>query len=247
MATPPLEDHTPAEPPAQTPAGRFSWSNVEFRKRVISAVVLAPVVLGCIAWGGAPFYGMMILVAIFMMREWDALTAHRNSPYWGIAGVIYVCITCLSLIILRVGAEGESVSLLLFLLAVIWATDIGAYFTGKQLGGPKLAPGISPGKTWSGLLGGILSAVAIGCLLAWFFPFPQHFLQAAWISTLLAIVAQAGDLFESWMKRQAGMKDSSNLIPGHGGMLDRVDGFTFSAPLLVVLHWLLTVPAPAAM
>ncbi|MGB1539806.1 MAG: phosphatidate cytidylyltransferase, partial [Rickettsiales bacterium] len=141
---------------------------------------------------------------------------------------------------LREPAMGGSLSLLLYLLAVIWATDIGAYFSGKQIGGPKMAPRISPKKTWAGLLGGMLSATIIGVILAWFFPFPHTFLQALWISPLLAVVAQIGDLFESWLKREAGMKDSGTLIPGHGGILDRVDGLTFTAPLLLLLYLILT-------
>lgn len=212
------------------------WNSSQFRKRVISAVVLAPPVLLAAAFGGLPFYTLIILVAIFMMREWDVLTAHRDSAAWGAAGVLYVTLTCLSLIRLREEALGGSLSLLLLLIAVIWATDIGAYFSGKQIGGLKLAPRISPNKTWAGLLGGILCAMITATILSLFFPFPTHIGQAVWIAALLAVVAQLGDLFESWMKREAGMKDSSHLIPGHGGILDRVDGMTFTAPLLVILH-----------
>lgn len=214
----------------------FAWDNVEFRKRVISAVFLAPIVLGCIAAGGVWFYTLMILLAIFMMREWDALHRHHYNRIWEMVGVAYVTIMCLSIIRLREETLGGDLSLLLYLLLVVWATDIGAYFTGRQIGGPKLAPAISPSKTWSGLAGGILSACVIGVVLSIFFQFPLNVSQALWMSAILAIVAQAGDLFESWMKRKAGVKDSGTLIPGHGGILDRVDGFTFSAPLLVILH-----------
>lgn len=219
--------------------GKNYWDNPGFRKRVISALVLGPLVLAAVAAGGAVFYTLVLVAAVLMMREWDAINAHRMSDAWGWAGVLYVTATCLSFIILR----EETLTLIIYLLAVVWATDIGAYFAGRQIGGPKLAPSISPNKTWSGLLGGILSAVTVGGILSFFFMFPTHVTQAALVSAGLAVVAQMGDLFESWMKRRAGMKDSSNLIPGHGGVLDRVDGLTFTAPLLVALYYALT-PAP---
>lgn len=215
------------------------WDNPEFRKRVISAVILAPLVLGAVAWGGIAFYTVILVAAVLMMREWDHINEHRRSVAWGWAGVLYVAAMALSFIILREPQLGGSLSLVIYLLAVVWATDIGAYFAGRQVGGPKLAPAISPNKTWSGLIGGMISAVAVGGLLSIFFAFPHSLTQAAWVSSLLAVVAQTGDLFESWMKRKAGLKDSGHLIPGHGGILDRVDGLTFTAPLLVVLHYLI--------
>jgi phosphatidate cytidylyltransferase len=215
-----------------------SWHNPEFRKRILSAAILGPVVLGAVAWGGVAFYLLVLLCAVLMMREWDAMTQHRTSRIWGGLGVCYVTITALSLILLREPTLGGHLTLILYLLAVVWATDIGAYFSGRALGGPKLAPRISPKKTWAGLLGGILSAVAIGSLLSIFFPYPPHLAYAALLSALLAIVAQIGDLFESWLKRKADVKDSGILIPGHGGILDRVDGLTFTAPLLVAAYYL---------
>lgn len=212
------------------------FSSPEFRKRVISSLVLAPVVLGIIAAGGIVFYGLIIVSAVLMMREWDALTSFRMSGAWGWCGVLYVTATCLSFIILR----QEGLQLLLYLLASIWATDIGAYFTGRQIGGPKLAPRISPNKTWAGLIGGVLASVTVGLILFFFFTFPYNLVQAVIISASLAILGQAGDLFESWMKRVAGVKDSGTLIPGHGGLLDRVDGLTFTAPFLVLVYYVLT-------
>lgn len=223
-----------AATPAETLVSSSGWDNPEFRKRVISAAVLAPVVLGAVIAGGAPFYTLVLICAVLMMREWDHINAHRMSSRWSWAGVGYVTATCLSFILLR----GEALTLLIYLLAVVWATDIGAYFAGRSIGGPKLAPRISPKKTWAGLFGGMLSAVAVGGILSLFFPFPTDIVSAALLSAGLAVVAQAGDLFESWMKRVAGVKDSSNLIPGHGGILDRVDGLTFSAPALAVVYYL---------
>lgn len=235
--------HTHHHPMADAVMSNLGWDNPEFQKRVISAAVLAPIVLIAIAVGGVFFYTLVLLTAIFMMREWDAMVRHfPPSKTWDRAGVAYVTATCLSFIILREESLGGSLSLLLLLIACVWATDIGAYFAGRQIGGPKLAPRISPNKTWAGLLGGMLTATVISMLLSLAFPFPHTMVQAAWMGALLAVVAQTGDLFESWMKRKADIKDSGTLIPGHGGILDRVDGLTFTAPLLVILHLLLTTP-----
>lgn len=209
----------------------------EFGTRVKTAIVLAPLVLAAVAVGGVAFYTLVLLTAVLMMREWDAMIEHRLSPRWGWSGVAYVTATCLAFILLREPSLGGSLHILIFLLAVVWATDIGAYFAGRAIGGPKLAPRISPNKTWAGLLGGVLCATAAGAFLSAFFPFPPNIVYSALLSAALAVMAQAGDLFESWMKRQAGMKDSSSLIPGHGGILDRVDGLTFSAPFLVIVYY----------
>jgi phosphatidate cytidylyltransferase len=148
-------------------------------------------------------------------------------------GIIYVCVPVFSLLFLR--QQGESVSGLLlafWALGLVWATDIGAYFAGRAIGGPKLAPRISPGKTWAGLAGGVLAALAFGFALhAW----AGLTLRLAAASGILAVAAQAGDLFESWLKRRAGVKDSGTLLPGHGGVLDRLDGAMAVAPFAAVL------------
>jgi phosphatidate cytidylyltransferase len=120
-----------------------------------------------------------------------------------------------------------------WLLLVVWTTDIGAYFAGRSIGGPKLAPRISPGKTWAGLVGGMAAAGLVGGLLTALAG--AGFWLAAGLGALLAAVAQAGDLFESRLKRHAGVKDSGHLIPGHGGLLDRIDGLVFAAPTFALV------------
>lgn len=112
-------------------------------------------------------------------------------------------------------------TLVLWVFVVTWAVDIFAYFAGRAIGGPKLAPRVSPNKTWSGLIGGVLGSTVLGFAFAGWFEMPPFFLYAG---GPLALVAQAGDLFESWLKRRAGVKDSGTLLPGHGGVLDRLDG-----------------------
>ena len=118
------------------------------------------------------------------------------------------------------------------------ATDIGAYFTGRIVGGAKLAPQISPGKTWAGLGGGVAAAAVVGGIGYIFVPFPNKIYWAILLGMLIAIIAQMGDLFESWLKRRADVKDSGSLIPGHGGLLDRVDGMIFTLPIFALLLYL---------
>ena len=151
------------------------------------------------------------------------------------AGTLYVGIPALALVWLRTQAPGGGTHLL-WLLLVVWATDIFAYLVGRTVGGPKLAPRISPGKTWSGLCGGVVGAGLTGGIAA--LALGAGFGLAAAVGALLALVGQGGDLFESALKRQAGVKDSGHLIPGHGGLLDRIDGLVFSAPVFAGLVWL---------
>jgi phosphatidate cytidylyltransferase len=134
-----------------------------------------------------------------------------------IGGTLYVGIPAFAMISLG-WASG---ALVLWVLIVTWATDILAYFAGRAIGGPKLAPRISPNKTWAGLGGGVVGAVLFGWLTASVLAMWPLFL---WIGGPMALIAQAGDLFESWLKRRAGVKDSGTILPGHGGVLDRLDG-----------------------
>ncbi len=115
----------------------------------------------------------------------------------------------------------------------MWATDIFAYFVGRAVGGPKLAPHISPGKTWSGAIGGTAAAVIAAALVGLWLP--QSSTLLGLLALALSVVSQAGDLFESWVKRRAGVKDSSHLIPGHGGVMDRVDGLVAAAVALYLI------------
>lgn len=148
-------------------------------------------------------------------------------------GIAYICVPVAALLFLR-GQQPHAFGLLLafWTLALVWATDIGAYFAGRAIGGPKLAPRISPSKTWAGLAGGVLAALVLGFLLHRFAGLP---IQLAAASGLLAVAAQMGDLLESGMKRKAGVKDSGALLPGHGGVMDRLDGVVAAAPLAALL------------
>ena len=149
-------------------------------------------------------------------------------------GIPYICLPIVALLYLR-GQAPYAYGLLLafWTLGLVWATDIGAYFAGRSIGGPKLAPRVSPSKTWAGLAGGVLAALVLGFLLHRFADLP---IQLAAASGVLAVASQLGDLLESGMKRKAGVKDSGTLLPGHGGVLDRLDGVATAAPLAALLY-----------
>ena len=146
------------------------------------------------------------------------------------AGVFYAGLPALAIIYLREVPNG--ILIVFWTLALVWATDVGAYFSGRAIGGPKLAPSMSPNKTWAGLIGGVILTVAISFYLHAYWGLPFHFVI---LSAPLAVLAQMGDLFESWLKRKAGAKDSGTIFPGHGGVMDRLDGLIPVAPIVAVI------------
>ena len=150
---------------------------------------------------------------------------------WSMTGFLYAALPAAALIWMRQQPDGFEY--VLWTLAVVWATDIFAYFAGRNIGGPKLMPKISPKKTWSGLGGGMLGAAFTGGMLAagLKLAMPTPSLAAA-AGAALAVLAQAGDFYESWLKRRVGVKDSGTLLPGHGGVMDRIDGLV---PVVIVV------------
>jgi phosphatidate cytidylyltransferase len=146
------------------------------------------------------------------------------------AGELYIGLPILALLLIRHQKEG--VVFTLWTLALVWTCDIGAFFAGRFIGGPKLAPGISPNKTWAGLIGGVALASIFGAAMHYYLGLPWRLTLA---TPVLAVLSQAGDLFESWLKRRAGVKDSGVILPGHGGILDRLDGLVPVAPLAALL------------
>ena len=151
---------------------------------------------------------------------------------WMPLGFLYASSIMIAFAVLR-GDTAFGLAACAFLLGVVWATDIFAYFVGKNVGGPKLAPRVSPNKTWSGFLGGIFFAVLAGLAVAWAYKAQGYLPTVAWwlvpVAIVLSIVSQLGDLFESWVKRRSGAKDSGRIIPGHGGIMDRIDGLGAAA------------------
>jgi len=159
--------------------------------------------------------------------------APRQHRLWVAAGIPYSGLLGVAPIVLRFDPRYGFMAIV-FLFAIVWATDILAYFVGRALGGPKLAPQVSPKKTWSGAIGGVVAATMAAVAVAMVAGL-ANLLALALVAGLLSIVAQGGDLFESALKRRFGAKDSSNLIPGHGGLMDRLDGFLMAAVLAVLI------------
>ncbi|MFM6950510.1 MAG: phosphatidate cytidylyltransferase [Novosphingobium sp.] len=215
--------------------------NSDLGVRAASAVVIVAISLTALWLGGWAWMGFAMLVAGGVLYEWRALVRGWSpSPLgemgWTLGGILYLAPATAMLMLMREGERGFAD--VLTLIALVAAIDIGAYFTGRALGGPKIAPKISPSKTWAGLLGGILGATAVLILSAKLSAAIPAWWQVLGLAVLAAVVAQSGDFFESWMKRRAGVKDSGKLIPGHGGLFDRVDGLiavSFMAALLAAL------------
>lgn len=146
------------------------------------------------------------------------------------AGIFYAGLPALSILYLR-GVD-NGLLIVFWTLALVWATDTGAYISGRTIGGPKLAPTYSPNKTWAGLIGGVILTALFSFALHVYFQLPFRLVL---LSIPLAVLAQMGDLFESQMKRRAGVKDSGKIFPGHGGIMDRLDGLIPVAPVVAAI------------
>jgi phosphatidate cytidylyltransferase len=191
----------------------------------------AALVLSLALAGSGRLTGMLVVTVMGAMGTAPLAPARRRA--WVAGAVPYAGAIGIAPMVLRSDGEYGFVAVL-FLFAIVWATDITAYFLGRMIGGPKLLPRVSPNKTWSGAVGGltgaIIAAIAIakGAGLA-------GWLALATIAALLSAFAQAGDLFESLLKRKFGAKNSSHLIPGHGGLMDRLDGFVVAAAVAALI------------
>ena len=189
----------------------------ELAVRTLTGLVLIAAALIAAIQGGYLFAVLVAAVATAMFYEWTRLVRGWGTA-WYLSGFFYALLPALALLWAR---ERAGLNLLVWAFIVTWATDIGAYFAGRAFGRRKLAPAISPGKTAEGLYGGIVAATLLGGAWVLGMGLGKPLLVLA---PLFAIAAQGGDLFESWMKRRAGVKDSGNWLPGHGGVLDRLDG-----------------------
>jgi phosphatidate cytidylyltransferase len=200
--------------------------------RTLAGIILVFLALGAAILGGYTFAVFVAAATVVMYWEWRRIVAGWGLA-WQIAGFVYALIPALALLWLRDRTGADGLGLVLWVFVVTWATDIGAYIAGRAIGGPKLAPTISPNKTLAGLFGGMVSAGLAGAAWAEYSLLPPILI---WLAPPFAIAAQAGDLFESWMKRAAGVKDSGNWLPGHGGALDRLDGLVVVAVLTALAH-----------
>ncbi|MCP4935450.1 MAG: phosphatidate cytidylyltransferase [bacterium] len=271
-----------SEKPA--PGSQGNWSDLT--QRLVSAVVLASIVL-FITWSGPlPFALLLTFAGAIMCWEWANLVRSGDVDELMILHIIAVVVSAalaglgqysVALLVLIVGpavkfamagdgkARGLAISLLgvpyiglplisliwfrsdteygwyliIYLFIVVWSVDIFAYFSGRRFGGPKLAPNISPKKTWSGFIGGVTAGTIAGAIFGWFLGL-HTLVFIVIVSLLLGAFSQMGDLFESVIKRKYKVKDASKLIPGHGGLLDRVDGLLFAAVLAAAITLLMS-------
>jgi phosphatidate cytidylyltransferase len=207
--------------PDRVDAGAGRWSDL--RRRIASAAVLVPLALLCLWAGGWAWAVLVGAATLGLLYEWRRMA---RGAACGVAGGGWIVLAAAALVWLRADPAAGRANVLMLLVAV-WASDIGAYLVGRLVGGPRLAPRVSPGKTWSGAAGGLLAAAAAGAAAG-----RGH---GAVAGALLSVLAQGGDLAESLAKRRAGVKDSGALIPGHGGLLDRLDGLLAAAPAAALL------------
>ena len=225
---------TPLDPVPGPPAK----SKGDLVTRTLSAIVMVAVAGTALWLGGWVFTAFVFAVGLGVLWEWWGLVQRiaktpLGAALWMVAGVSYVGLGMAAL----VGMRAAELAFALLPIVLVIAVDVGAYFAGRTIGGPKIAPAISPSKTWAGLGGGAFAALATlygayqvgridlhhrdGSLMMDALPI---WLAMSALALAIAIIAQSGDFFESWMKRRAGVKDSGSLIPGHGGLFDRVDG-----------------------
>jgi len=261
-------------PPDEKPSRR-SWADLG--PRVASAVVLLPLTVVALYFGGLLFAAAVGAVFAGAFREWEqmvtlrpvtpfgyglagivfvaallfpvwgplatlgavlvgavvALAMRGESALWRAGGLIYFGIVVIAILALR-GGDTSGIWAGVFLGTVIWLTDTGAFFTGRQVGGEKLAPDISPGKTWSGALGGFALGTIAGTIL-WHFISPAPWWVGMLLAAVTSVLGQVGDLSESALKRRFRIKDSGDIIPGHGGLMDRLDSVTFGALFLYLV------------
>jgi phosphatidate cytidylyltransferase len=266
----------------------------ELKLRIISALVMAAVILTATWYGGMMFRLFAGVLSLLIYYEWTSITklsdtnptgyawgwfaisvmsgntifgepsldlpllsgftltaalfpVLRGKNWWLVGGMIYSGLSGISMAAIR-GEEPTGFVAMVFVFAVVWATDILAYFVGRAIGGPKLAPAISPGKTWSGAIGGTVSGVVAGGAVSMGYH-GRVSLVILGLALLLSVFSQIGDLFESFIKRRFQVKDSSHLIPGHGGFMDRVDGLVFACFtifLIAVVHAAITGDVPGS-
>lgn len=198
----------------------------ELLKRTLTGLVLVAIVVVAAVAGGYVFAVLVAAAATILFYEWSRMVRGWGGA-WKVAGFAYALVPALSLLWIRDRAD-DGLGLLVWIFIVTWAVDIGGYFAGRAFGRRKLAPSISPNKTWVGLYGGVALATLAGGLWAASLGLSGTLLLLA---PVFAVASQGGDLFESWMKRRAGLKDSGTWLPGHGGLFDRIDGMVPVAAL----------------
>ena len=227
-------------------------------QRCMSGGVLGAGVIFCIFFGS--YLYTALILTIFVLSVYESVSIITNSKYLNsddisvqtldvnslilryiLIAVFCTIFPCLSLLYLRLVDSAKGFYLTIWLFCAIWSFDTIAFFAGKTIGGPKLAPKISPKKTWSGFIFGIFGSLITSLIIYRIFNFNTNSVLFIAFSIILPILSQAGDLIESKFKRYHNVKDSGSIIPGHGGILDRMDGFLLTAPFLVFVHSLSSI------
>ncbi|MBR1225532.1 MULTISPECIES: phosphatidate cytidylyltransferase [unclassified Bradyrhizobium] len=200
-------------------------------KRVVVSGVAALALAGlCLAIGRID--AALAVLAVGLVAVALITPAQRN---WSAAGFCYAAVAEVASVLLRLDPVKGFIALI-FVLVIVWVTDSGGYFAGRGIGGPKLWPRVSPKKTWAGAIGGFVASLAVACIFAVLDL--GKIGPLLMISGVLSVVSQLGDLFESAVKRRFGVKDSSQIIPGHGGLLDRLDGFVAAVAMAALIGFL---------
>lgn len=231
------------ETASPSPPQKFSGLGL----RALSALLLAPLMVALIIAGGWWFMAVMALAALISLYEWYGL-AKPGKYAFGVLlfGLIYLSISFMSFVGLRFSFDCGA-WLALAVILCVWGSDIGGYFAGKCIGGPKMAPKLSPKKTWAGLAGAMVSSALVLEGLHQVGPYlfkyintdtglivPNTWLPVLLFGALLGLIGQIGDVSISYLKRRVGVKDTGNIIPGHGGLLDRIDALLLVAPIFLI-------------
>lgn len=239
----------------------YEWNQVSAPDRWHAAmavhVCILAAAIGSHVFGLTGLEGVVGVLLVGSLAGGVLLRLVARIPFvWGATGPLYIGLASIAAIWLRDANAG--LMLVLWLLLAVWSTDVGAYFAGKGIGGPRIAPSVSPNKTWAGLIGGMLAAGLVSAAMSWWYVpdwlqwshsagdgrIGQGMLRMAAAGLLIALIAQAGDFAESAWKRHFKVKDSSGLIPGHGGVLDRLDGVLCVFPVAALAQWLMKPGVP---
>lgn len=202
----------------------------DLKTRAISAVILAAVGVFCIYFGSFLMLLMMLVFLYIGMKEWMDLPSQRNFSHetkrkWFGYGLLYVGFAAVAILIIRF-SDDLGFEATMWLVGIAVGTDIGAYFAGRFIGGAKVAPTISPNKTWSGVGGGIVGGIILSSFILWLCNVPVNG-SIIKLVIIFSVISQIGDFFESGIKRHFAVKDTGSFLPGHGGILDRMDGQIF--------------------
>jgi phosphatidate cytidylyltransferase len=196
--------------------------------RILSSAILAPIVIAAIWYGSWPFWIMLLVAFAVGVYEWLSVSQKTDVALSAsLFGILYLAfsITCFGVL------RDHGIWIVVLLISAVWMSDIGGYGAGRLIGGPKMAPKISPNKTWAGLGGAIVGSILVFVIANFFSIFNGGLVLCLVYGGLIAVSGQAGDLLVSKLKRRAGVKDMSHLIPGHGGLLDRIDSLLLAGPV----------------